>query len=315
MRGNVPSFVVAGAGRAGTTGLVEGLRAHPQAFVTTPKEPHYLALHGTTPRFRGPGDESTINRTAVTRERDYLDLFPDGPTHLARGEGSVSTLYLHQRALPELLRLNPDVRVVVLLREPVARAYSSFQYLRGQGREPEEDFLRALDDEPRRRAAHWHHLWHYSRMSLYAEAVAAFRAQLRPGHLGVWFHDDLEADYAGTLCQVADFVGLPRLPGLGEDAARVNISGTPRHRRLHQGLTWASGRPLARGAARRLTSWRFREALRSRLLARQEVPAGVVETLAPRFEHDLQALRQVLDPSVRLPPWLRDPTGARAECG
>lgn len=311
---SVPTFVVAGAGRAGTTGLVEGLRAHPGAFVTTPKEPHYLALHGTTPDFRGPGDQSTINRTAVTREGDYLRLFADDPAHLARGEGSVSTLYHHDRAIPELLRLNPEVRVVVLLREPVARAYSSFLYLRGQGREPEEDFLRALDDEPRRRAARWHHLWHYSRMSLYADALAALTAQLRPGHLGVWFHDDLEADFAATLGQVADFVGLPPLPGLGEDAARVNISGTPRHRRLHQALCWASAQPAARGAARMLTTWRFRETLRARLLARQEVPARVVEALAPRFEDDLQRLREVLGPSDVLPPWLQAPAGARAGC-
>lgn len=312
MAPTVPTFVVAGAGRAGTTGLVEALRAHPQAFVTTPKEPHYLAMHGSRPDFRGPGDEESINRTAVTDERAYLDLFPDDPVRTARGEGSVSTLYYHSRAVPELLRINPDVRVVLLLREPVARAYSSFQYLRAQGREPEEDFLVALDDEPRRRADNWHHLWHYAQMSLYADAVADLTAQLRPGHLGVWFHDDLEADFAGTLAEAVQFLGLPAVPGLGEDAARVNISGTPRFHRLQQGLWWASGRPVVRRSARALTSWRFREAVRSRLITRQEVPARVVDALAPVFADDLARLREVLGPAVEVPPWLQAPRAARA---
>ena len=308
----VPSFVVAGAGRAGTTGLVEGLRAHPGAFVTTPKEPHYFAMHGTRPDFRGPGDHDSINLMAVTHERDYLDLFHDHSDHAARGEGSVSTLYYHERALPELLRINPEMRVVVLLREPVARAYSSFQYLSGQGREPEEDFLVALAAEPRRRRDNWHHLWHYSQMSLYADAVAGFQSQLRPGHLGVWFHDDLETDFAGTLAEVVRFLGLPLVQGLGEDAARVNISGRARHQHVQHGLWWASRQPAVRRSARMLTSWRFREAVRSRLITRQDVPARITDALAPVFEDDLARLRDVLGPSVKLPTWLRAPTGARA---
>lgn len=307
-----PTFLVAGAGRAGTTSLIEGLRRHPGVFVTTPKEPHYLAMHGIRPDYRGPGDEQSINLTAVTQESDYLGLFPSGNDYVALGEGSVSTLYHHERALPELLRINPEMRVVILLREPVARAYSSFQYLSGQGREPEQDFLAALEDEPRRRADNWHHLWHYSQMSRYADAVSAFQSRLPPGHLGVWFHDDLEADYSGTLAEVVRFLGLPAVPGLGQGAARVNASGTPRHPRLQQGMWWATRQPAVRWSARRLTSWRFREAVRLKLIARSGVPPRILDALAPVFEDDLARLRDVLGSSVELPTWLREPSRAHA---
>src|ERR671921_96192 len=73
----VPTFLVVGAGRSGTTGLAEGLRTHPRVFVTTPKEPHYFALHGTVPSFRAPGDDATINRVAVTDRDTYLALYPE----------------------------------------------------------------------------------------------------------------------------------------------------------------------------------------------------------------------------------------------
>jgi hypothetical protein len=307
-----PTFLIAGAGRAGTTGLVEGLRAHPDVFVTTPKEPHYLAMHGATPAYRGPGDEATINRQAVTDESSYRALFPTESHHLAYGEGSVSTFYHHERSLPELLRVNPDMRVVVLLREPVSRAYSSFQYLRAQGREPEEDFMAALDDEPRRRADNWHHLWHYTAMSRYAESVAAFSDQLPRGHLGVWFHDDLERDYAGTLAAVVRFLGLDPMPDGELDVPRVNISGTPRYQRLQQGIWWASGHPAVRGTARRITSWRFREAVKSRLIKRQDVPEAIRRAVAPEFEEDLHLLRDLVGDKGTLPDWLRAPSGARA---
>lgn len=308
----VPTFLVAGAARAGTTGLVEGLRPHPAVFVTTPKEPHYFAMHGSVPDYRGPGDHESINRTAVTDEASYLALFPQDSGHAALGEGSVSTFYFHDRALPELLRINPRMRVVVLLREPVSRAYSSFQYLRAQGREPEEDFLAAVDQEAARRAAGWHHLWHYTGMSRYADSLAAFQEQLLPGHLGVWFHDDLERDYGGTLGQVLAFLQLPPAPESGHDVPRVNISGTPRHPRLQQGLWWASANPALRRTARTLTTWRFREAVKSRLIRREGVPDEVHRALAPVFEDDLARVRDLLGPTTALPGWLRSPSSAPA---
>lgn len=304
MAQNVPSFVVAGAGRAGTTGLVEGLRAHPDVFVTTPKEPHYLALHGTRADFRGPGDRESINATAVTRERDYRALFPEDPRPRHLGEGSVSTLYHHERALPELLRISPEARVVVLLREPVARAWSSFCYLRAQGREPEEDFLVALDDERRRRAGGWHHLWHYDAMSRYADALAALQDALPSGHLGVWFHDDLERDYAGTLAEVTRFLGLTPADAPTTEAPRVNISGTPRYPLVQRAVTGATRSPTLRKAVRGATSWRLREAVRERLLRRDPVPVAITDEVAPRFVDDLARLRQVLPPTVAVPGWL-----------
>ena len=309
----VPNFLIAGAGRAGTTGLVEGLRTHPDVFVTSPKEPHYFAMHGMRPDFRGPGDEDSINQTAITREKEYLALYPrDGSAHAALGEGSVSTLYYYERALPELLRVNPEMRVVVLLREPIARAYSSFQYLRAQGREREENFLVAVEREPQRRREHWHHLWHYTSMSMYADALTAFQQQLLPGHLGVWFYDDLDRDYVGTFHNVLRFLDLPVIPGVGEDVPRVNISGKPRHQRLQQGIWWATGRPALKRATCAVTSWGFREAVRSRLIRRAGVSQDAVRALAPIFEGDLARVRDLLAPEAEMPDWLQASNQARS---
>lgn len=305
-----PTFVVAGAGRAGTTGLLEGLRRRPDVFVTTPKEPHYLALHGRQVDFRGPGDEETLNRTAVTTERGYAALFAGAGDRPARGEGSVSTMYHHERAVPELLRLAPDARVVLLLREPVERAWSSHQYLRAQGREPEADFLRAVADEECRVHQRWHHLWHYTAMSHYSEAVEAMTRLLPPGHLGVWFHDDLESDYEGTLDEVAGFLGVPALPRPTDAVPRVNVSGSPRHPRL-QRLVWhAQAHDVARRAGRLVTTWRFREAVRRRMLQRHAVPTEVREDLAPLFADDLARLDLLLPEHTRRPAWLLEAAGA-----
>ena len=298
----VPTFLVAGAARSGTTGLVEGLRSHPRVFVTDPKEPHYFALHGEIPDFQAPGDERTINREVVSDRRAYLDLYPRTSDHLALGDASVSTMYYHQRALPEVLATNPDMRVVVLLREPVARAYSSHQYLRTRGFEPCEDFLTAVAEEPRRRAANWHHLWHYTGMSMYSDAVAAMQAALAPGHLGVWFYDDLERDYAGVLAEVLTFIGVPPAPGQGTQVPRVNASGKPRFEPLQRAMWWAARQEALSSAVRRVTTWRFRERVRGLMVRRGTAPPEAYEALQPLFAEDLARLRALVP--GRQPAWL-----------
>lgn len=299
-----PTFLVAGAGRSGTTGLVEGLRTHPEVFVTNPKEPQFFAFHDTAVDFQAPGDEATINKVAVTDEDLYLSLF-EGVTRSCRGDGSVSTLYRHDRAIPKILEMNPRMRIVIILREPVDRAYSAFQYMRARGFEPEDSFLPAFQAEPGRRAANWHHLWHYESMSRYATAVGAFLEAFPREQVGVWFYDDLQADYEGTVAQVLRFIGAPPAHGEGSGVPRVNISGTPRSAAAHR-LLWAATRnERVRSTLKRLTSYRLREYVRRAALRSDTVDPAVRAMLAPLYADDLRQLADLLHDRVeRLPEWL-----------
>lgn len=299
----VPTFLVAGGARCGTTGLVEGLRLHPRVFVTQPKEPHYFALHRDGAHFTAPGDEHTINRVAVTDRDAYLALYPDRHDYLALGEGSVSTLYYADEALPEVLRVNPAMKLVVLLRDPVERAYSAHQYMRARGLEPVEDFLDAVALEEERRRAGWHHIWHYTAMSRYADSLATLQAALPPDQLGVWFYDDLNADYEGTLDSVLAFLGVPVDGDRSITAPRVNISGRPRFRTVNAALQWATGNAAVRTAVKRTTTYHFRERVRRAVIRSNGLPPGVREELAPLFADDLQQLQAQL-PGSDLPAWL-----------
>lgn len=299
----VPTFLVAGGARCGTTGLVEGLRLHPRVFVTQPKEPHYFALHRSGAHFTAPGDEDTINRVAVTDRDAYLALYPDRHDYLALGEGSVSTLYYAEDALPEVLRVNPAMKLVVLLRDPVERAYSAHQYMRARGLEPVEDFLDAVALEDERREAGWHHIWHYTAMSRYAGSLATLQAALPAEQLGVWFYDDLNTDYEGTLDSVLAFLGVPLDSQRSITAPRVNISGRPRFRTVNAALQWATANAAVRTTVKRTTTYHFRERVRRAVIRGSDLPPGVREELAPLFAEDLQRLQAQL-PGSDLPAWL-----------
>lgn len=301
----VPTFLVVGAGRSGTTGLAEGLRTHPDVFVTTPKEPHYFALHGMTPRFQAPGDEATINRVAVTDLDRYLALYPENSGHVALGDASVSTLYYHAHAIPEIHRLNPDTRIVVMLREPVERAHSAFDYMTARGFERATSLQEAFEDEERRISENWHHLWHYQAMSHYAQSVRAFQDAFGVDRVGIWFYDDLQRDYVGTVSEVLRFIGTTPVPGEAAGVPIVNSSGSPRSRLVQSTLHAATRNEPIRRAVKRLTSYRAREAVRRRLLRRNELDPASRRELSPLFAEDLRELSKLVDLS-RAPHWLRD---------
>jgi hypothetical protein len=286
-----PDFVFAGAARAGSTAVVESLRRRPEVFVTQPKEPHYLALAGTGAAFTGPGDDITVNAKAVVDASAYAELFAEAAPGMLTGEGSVSTLYYSEQAAPRLARLNPHVRVVVVLREPVARAYSSHQYLVNRGFEPVSDFLDAVALEQERIAAGWHHLWHYTAMSRYADDVARLMEHFPATR--VWWYDDLMRDEEATLAEIHEFIGLGG-PQSDLSVGRVNASGQPRRPRVHSAMQLASRSAALRRVVKAVVPFDVRERLRGSNLAVNDVPREVVSQLAPRFGDDLRRLETVL---------------------
>jgi len=300
-RMTIPTFLIAGGARCGTTGVVEGLRAHPRVFVTTPKEPHYFAYHHTGAHFTGPADAQTINRVAVTDTDAYLALYPAEHDYLALGEASVSTMYRAADAMPELLAINPAIKLVVLLREPVARAYSAHQYMVGRGLEPVVDFLDAVSREDQRREGGWHHIWHYTAMSRYAASLRTMMQAVPSDQLGVWFHDDLDADFRGTVEEILTFIGVSPDPDAAE-VSRVNVSGRPRYPVAHRAVAWATAHEQLRSTLKRVIPFRLREQVRGRLLTTDPLAAEVRTQLEPLFTDDLREVRAMLPGPF--PPWL-----------
>lgn len=298
-----PNFLIVGAGRSGTTALTEGLRRHPDVYVTMPKEPHYFAFHGQRPAFRGPGDDTTVNRLSVTDEQAYLDLYEAGQGHAARGEASVSTFHYHREAIPEILRLAPRAKIVILLREPVERAHSAFDYLKVRGFEPLDSLVEAVEAEDRRVADHWHHLWHYKGMSLYRDRVESFQVAFGAENVGIWFYDDLTRDFAGTLHEVLRFVGVDDSLAPADPVPFVNVSGKPRSRFVQAAVHRVTAQATLRRIVKQLTTFEAREAVRRRLVKPNEVPVEARAVLEPLFHEDLARLR-VSIPSDRQPSWL-----------
>jgi len=137
----LPTFLVIGAARSGSSSLHDSLRQHPQVFVSPIKEPHFFSNENKEPPRGVPGAPRSTRVTDINR---YMELFEGAKPGMAVGEASVS--YLYSEDAPDRIRhYVPDVRLVAILRNPVERAYSAFQYLRERGTEPYADFSEALE--------------------------------------------------------------------------------------------------------------------------------------------------------------------------
>ncbi len=119
-------FVIAGAQKCGTTALASFLDAHPAISMATPKECHLF----DAPDYRPDWPREQINNR-------YLPHFEACPTSTLWGEATPA--YLFYTDIPEqLARYRPELKLIVLLRDPVERAISHYrmEVTRGHERLP-----------------------------------------------------------------------------------------------------------------------------------------------------------------------------------
>jgi Sulfotransferase domain len=140
----LPDFLLVGAQRSGTTSLHRALAQHPG--VVTPlfhKGVHYFDMdydRGFS-WYRGHFPVAALARRRVGRGSGEPRTFES------------SGYYMHHPLAPRRIAADlPGVRLLVVLRDPVERAYSAHRHEFLRGFETEESFERALELEPQRLA-------------------------------------------------------------------------------------------------------------------------------------------------------------------
>jgi hypothetical protein len=195
-----PDFMVIGAQRSGTSSLYRYLASHPEGRPSVRKETEYF----TRSYARGPAwyrAHFTLRRSGRAFEAtpDYL-FHPLAPARVATDL--------------------PECRLVVLLREPAARARSHWQHMTRIGFE-HLSFADALAAEPDRTAADLARLeagqpvvegpllrYSYRARGYYADQLERWLAVFPAEQILVLRSEDLFRDPGATLTRVEQFVGL-----------------------------------------------------------------------------------------------------------
>jgi hypothetical protein len=265
----LPTFLVIGAMKAGTTSLRDQLARHPDVFMSDPKELHFFAA--------GQNWE---------RGRDWYEAhFAGAASVSARGEASPS--YSQADIFPgvaeRIVGTIPDVRLVYLVRHPIERIRSMYLHQRANGREdrPIADALAGAS--------------YYLNASRYSWQLAHYEGLVSPERIRVITLDGLRDDPGGVMAGLFDFLGVdPRAVTVGdvrrgrtEDKrvarrGRVRLAAVPGYRRAAE-LAPAG----VRRRVRRLTTRRVDPSM-------AEIPPSLEAELVDRLRPDLVDLRRHL---------------------
>lgn len=190
-----------GAPKSGTTSLLRGLADSDTIAVASTKEPRFFTDFADR-RWQGPKADSFAS-TIVSDWESYDRLFADNPW---RVDGSTDYLSCSVTAdrLATFARTHP-VKVVAVLRDPVARIISEFQHTLRDGYQA-GTLAQSLAAEHARAEAGWHPLFRHVARSRYAAPIRRYRALFGENFRILDFHS-IHGQGDG-IAAIADFIGI-----------------------------------------------------------------------------------------------------------
>jgi hypothetical protein len=226
MSERLPNFVVVGAPKCGTTSLYHYLGQHPQIFLPARKELHYFSFGFMEKLLAGPGDANILKTSCRTFE-EYAAYY--APAREQSAVGDISPSYFYFTDVCEEIRARlGSPKIIVMLRDPVQKAFSQYMHLIRDGRET-LGLNAALAEEPRRIERGYAAMWRYAESSLYTARTRRFLDEFGRDRVKVILFDDLLRDPAGVLASTFEFLGVD--PSVQVQTESVyNRSGVPRSR-------------------------------------------------------------------------------------
>jgi hypothetical protein len=273
---------------------------HPAVFLASVKEPHYFCYQERLQYSCGPGDRERLWNATPNLDA-YEALFADAAQYPARGEAS--TTYLDSGAVPGLIRdFSPDARIIVLLRNPVDRAYASYMHLRRDGVERYTDFADALVAEPDRIRNKFGPLWHYKTRQFTYEKLKRYYEKFPKDRIRVYLYDEWKDDNLAVLADIFAFLDVD--PAFRPDVSvRENIGGVPKSELLHQ---LAVNRSPVKRMLRGLLPHAMRLRLRKRVIAmnleRPKLSPELRGQLKAEFRDDVLKVQDLINKD--LSAWL-----------
>ena len=183
----LPTFLIVGAAKSGTSSLWHYLKAHPEVFVPEPKEVNFF------------NDDGVF----VKGVDWYASLFAAGAGKKAIGEASPAYLYADESPA-RMAEIVPQVRLVAILRNPIDRAHSHYLHARYYGLE-RRTFRQAVADEIAGQG--WPNYLGFGR---YHQQLVKLTEFFPREQLLVLLLDDLIADPVGTFQTLCGHLGIDK---------------------------------------------------------------------------------------------------------
>jgi hypothetical protein len=205
----MPNLFIVGAAKSGTSSLWYLLKQHPQIFMPEDeqwKEPAYF---------------SELKVKKVGDFKEYLSLFAHATNEIYIGEAS--TAYLTDPTCARrLYQFNPNSKIIILLRNPIKRAYSLYNWMVQEGYEYSVTFEDALSRELERRnkkipnflEPEYYSNYLYYESGLYCDQVIRYTKTFNKDSVFIGLFEDFIANPKFFVKKILSFLNLPEVPNL-----------------------------------------------------------------------------------------------------
>ena len=223
-RGALPTFLIIGADKAGTTSLHHYLGAHPEVQVSHPKELHYFSGRADPGLFPPAFDiqdhwratEGGNSSRGIDWYRSHFDA-----RYAVRGESTPNyTAPWYPGTADRIRAAVPDVQLIYCVRDPVARALSSYTFRRTAGTEQRAPEEALLPDS-----------W-YAVRSRYATCLDPYLELFGRERILIVEAERLDRDRRATLARVFSFLGVADDFWSDEFERRWNVTARQRGARF-----------------------------------------------------------------------------------
>jgi hypothetical protein len=198
----MPNFIIIGAPRAGTTSLYHYLNQHPQISMSKIKETNFFTYLAS--QVESDYQIRPNSTWPVTTFSQYEALFDIKKNTKAIGEAS--PVYLYTPNVPKLINKHlPNVKLILILRNPIERAFSSYLKDCREGVE-KRSFEVAVTEElqdPKKIIAS---INFYIRAGLYFEHLTRFSEYFNSSQIKILFQEDLYKEPSFVLRNLFDYL-------------------------------------------------------------------------------------------------------------
>ncbi|MDP2631944.1 MAG: sulfotransferase [Candidatus Uhrbacteria bacterium] len=292
----LPNFIIAGAPKCGTTSLADYLSSHPEVFVSNPKEITFFSeFKGEFERGSLIGDEFGVDPlgsgTFYKGWDWYKSQFNPNDTQRAIGEASVQYLYFPDSA-EMLYKFMPDIKLIFLLRDPVARVFSEYWHENRYGFKKKyfPSFKEMVhENHPR--------LQYYIDVSSYKTHLERFFKLFPSEQILVLLSEDLRRDTEGQMNRICKFLNVD--PDIKLDFKHEsNQAYIPRFRKLQRVMEAVSFTGAVRNlpVSIRRPLGKLKERIRriGASKSRPELDRALRSELLPQFEEDIRYVEDLL---------------------
>lgn len=279
----IPNFFIVGAPKAGTTALYEYLSVHPAVFMPgNMKEPDYFSHEEILQQ------QLYYKTSHITEELQYKALFAGVKNQKAIGEASVSYLF-YPKTAQNIYKFNPEAKIIIILREPVERAYSHYLMDLRLGLLNVE-----LEEIVFRKLKHKFADMYYQQIVLlgkYAEQILRYLEVFKPTQIKILFYDHLKANPEDVMKSIFKFLGVDA-DFYVDTSQKHNAYVAPKNRliakmyQMHQ----------IRSSISQLVPDSVKNSLRSSLFRESKKPKmsdEVRDFLTSYYKSDIEMVRQI----------------------